>query len=140
MKTIKMRAGGRLSLIANDPHRWIEARKRVFARHGATDLADVMQILGASATEMGHMMGVSRQAVDQWLESGVPVNRVATIGQIAQAARALRDYFRAERIPQIAREPIPGLDGRTILEVARTEPRRIVELIEQTRSYIAPGA
>jgi hypothetical protein len=48
-------------------------------------------------------------------------------------------YFRPERIPQIVREPVPGLGGRTVLEVAKTDPQRIVELVEATRSYIPPG-
>jgi hypothetical protein len=48
----------------------------------------------------------------------------------------MRDYFRAERIPQIAREPQPGLGGRTVLEVVRDEPCRVVELLERTRSYV----
>jgi hypothetical protein len=49
-------------------------------------------------------------------------------------------YFRPERIPQLVTQPIPGLNGRSVLEVAKTQPRRIVELVEATRSYVPPAA
>jgi hypothetical protein len=126
--------------IPNQPMAWVKARERAFARRGAKDLADVMQIFGLGATATGRLFDVSRQAVDQWLVHGVPLGRLADVGQIAQAARALYTYFRPERIPQIVTEPIPGLGGRTVLDVAKTEPRRIVELVEATRSYVPPAA
>src|SRR5208282_420890 len=94
--------------IPNQPMAWIKARERAFARRGAKDLADVMQIFGLGATATGRLFDVSRQAVDQWLVHGVPLGRLADVGQIAQAARALNTYFRPERIPQIVMEPIPG--------------------------------
>jgi hypothetical protein len=126
--------------IPNEPMGWIKARERAYSRRGAKDLADVMRIFGLGATATGRLLSVSRQTVDRWLVHGVPLGRLADIGQVAQAARALCVYFRPERIPQIVAEPIPSLGGRTVLEVAKHEPRRVVELVEATRSYAPPGA
>lgn len=111
-------------------------RHRASARRGCEDLADIMQIFGLRATATGRLFDESRQVVDQWLTQGVPLARLADVGQIAQAARALHAYFRPECIPKIAAQPIPALGGRTVLEVAKDEPRRIVEIVEATRSYV----
>jgi len=139
MKIIRARVTRRLKPLANDPMRWIVAHEQAFKRRGARDLRDVMQIFSLSSTDTGRLLGVTRQAVDQFVQKGVPVNRLADVGQIAQAARMLDGLFRSERIPQIVREPVPGLDGRTVLDIAQTEPQRIIELIEATRSYIPPA-
>jgi hypothetical protein len=141
MRTIRVGNAGRtLKTVPNQPMPWIKARERAYARRGAKDLADIMRVFGLGATATGRLFDVSRQAVDQWLVGGVPLGRLADIGQVAQAARSLYTYFRPERIPQIVTQPIPGLDGRSVLDVAKTEPRRIVELVEATRSYVPPAA
>ena len=119
---------------------WIRARERAYSRRGAKDLGDTMRIFGLGQTAAGRLFGVSRQTVYRWLVQGVPLGRLADVGLIAQAARALYVYFRPERIPQIVTEPIPGLEGRSVLEVAKHEPRRVVELVEATRSYVPSGA
>jgi hypothetical protein len=139
MKVVRSRATRAFKGIPNEPLAWIRAREHAFQRRGAADLRDVMAIFALGPTAVGRLMDVSRQAVEQWLMHGVPVARLADVGQLAQAARAMHAYFRPERIPQIVREPVPGLGGRTVLEVAKTEPRRIVELVEATRSYIPPA-
>jgi transcriptional regulator with XRE-family HTH domain len=125
-----------LTTFPNRPAAWIKARERAFERAGAADLRDVMRIFGLRLTDAGRLVGVSRQAIEQWLSGGVPPGRVADVARLAQAARAMQAYFRPERIPQIARQPIPALDGRSVLEVAKSDPRRIVELVEATRSYV----
>jgi transcriptional regulator with XRE-family HTH domain len=135
VKTLRLRAAS-LTTLPNRPAAWIKARERAFERAGAADLRDVMQIFGLRLTDAGRLMGVSRQSVEQWLAGGVPPGRVADVARLAQAARAMHAYFRPERIPQIARQPIPALDGRSVLEVAKADPRRIVELVEATRSYV----
>jgi hypothetical protein len=140
MRLIRLESGRTLKTFPNTPMLWIKARERAFALGGAGDLSDIMRIFGLGATAAGRLFGVSRQAVDQWLAKGVPLGRLADVGAVAQAARALHGYFRPERIPQIVTEPIPGLGGRTVLEVAKNEPRRIVELVEATRSYVPPVA
>ena len=127
--------GLKLKTIPNKPMAWIKARERAYSRSGAKDLTDTMRIFGLGATATGQLFSVSRQTVDRWLVHGVPLNRLADVGQIAQAARALYVYFRPERIPQIVTESIPSLGGRSVLEVAKHEPRRVVELVEATRSY-----
>lgn len=139
MRLIRISNGKALKTIPNQPMPWIKARERAFSRRGGADLGDIMRIFGLGATATGRLFSVSRQAVDQWLIQGVPLGRLADVGQIAQAAHALHAYFRPERIPQLVAKPIPGLGGRTVLDVAKDEPRRIVELVEATRSYVPPA-
>jgi len=138
VKTLRLRQSS-VTTLPNRPAAWIKARERAFERTGAADLRDIMQIFGLRLTDAGRLMGVSRQAIEQWLSGGVPPGRVADVARIAQAARAMHAYFRPERIPQIARQPIPALDGQSVLEVAKRDPHRIVELVEATRSYVPVG-
>jgi hypothetical protein len=129
---------GALRFTRLDAARALHAHQRALERRGVADLTLVLQTFALRGAAAGELFGVSRQAVDHWLAKGVPVLRLADVGRAADAARAMRDYFREERIPQIAREPLPGLDGRTVLQVVRDEPRRVIELLERTRSYVPP--
>ena len=107
-----------------------------YGPRGAADLNAIAIVFNVSQAEIGTIFGVERQAVQQWFRHGVPAERRASVARVAQAARALHDYFKAGRIPQIVREPLPNQDGSTILDLARRDPLKIVELVRRTRSYV----
>jgi hypothetical protein len=111
-----------------------------YGKRGAVDLQAIASIFGLTHREIGELFGVERQAVQQWFKNGVPLLRVADVGRIAQAARALHDYFKPERIPQIVRQRVPAFRGKTVLDMARRDPSRIVELVAETRSYVPPAS
>lgn len=114
--------------------------ERVYARRGLRALSRIERAFALSKSAMGRLFGISRQAVDEWLAKGVPPSRAADAQRIADLAAALQRRFAPERLPQIARAPIPGLGGRSILDaLAADGPVPVIELLERAFSYI-PGA
>lgn len=111
--------------------------ERVYARRGLRSLAAIEHTFGLSKSALGRIFGISRQAVDEWLDKGVPAGRIADVQRLADLAHALKRRFIAERIPQIARAGIPGLGGRSILDAVATDgPVVVAELLERAFSYI----
>ena len=70
-----------------------------------------------SETELGRLFGVSRQAVGQWRERGVPSNRMAKVTTVAAIGDLLGHQLRAERIPGIARCPADAYGGLSMLDL-----------------------
>jgi hypothetical protein len=117
----------------------LAAHERVYQRAGEHDLAMIAATFQTSPPEIGQLFGgISRQAVGKWLESGVPSNRLAEVGRVADVARRLRQTFRRERIPAIVRQPNPGLDEKSVLEVL-AQPGgadRVNEALDRLTSYV----
>jgi uncharacterized protein (DUF2384 family) len=80
-------------------------------------LEEIQQVMGLSSADAAGLFGVTRQAVDQWRQNGVPADRVADVQRIRDVARALYEELIPERIPQVVRNPARGLGGRSILAV-----------------------
>ncbi len=96
-----------------------------------------MTVFGLSPEGAGRLFGISRQAVNLWLQRGVPAERLASVGRVADLGHRLTRTFRKERLPEIARTPMPGLGGRSILETIASEGIGPVdELIVRARSYV----
>lgn len=100
---------------------------------GSTSALDeLQQVLGLSGAETARIFGVSRQAVDQWRQNGVPSDRLADVERVRDVARVLYDELLPDRIPQVVRNPARSLGNRSILEVL-AEP----DGSEQVRAYLA---
>jgi hypothetical protein len=84
-----------------------------------TLLDPIAETLELTETELGGLFGVSRQAVGQWRERGVPSNRMATVTTVAAICDLLSHQLKGERIPGIARRPADAYDGLSILEMIR---------------------
>jgi DNA-binding XRE family transcriptional regulator len=82
-----------------------------------TLLDPVAETLELSETELGRMFGVSRQAVGQWRERGVPSNRMAKLATVAAICDLLHHQLKPERIPGIARRPAATYGGLSMLEM-----------------------
>jgi transcriptional regulator with XRE-family HTH domain len=80
-------------------------------------LREIMAALDLNLTDLGSLFGVSRQAVGQWLEQGVPSERQAKVATVAALCDLLERKLKPGRLPGVARRPARGYDGRTILEV-----------------------
>jgi hypothetical protein len=80
-------------------------------------LDPVAETLELSETELGRLFGVSRQAVGQWRDRGVPSNRMAKLATVAAICDLLRHQLKAERIPGIARRPAGAYGGLSMLEM-----------------------
>ena len=87
----------------------------------APSLGQIRGILDLSDPELARILGVTRQALEQWRKRGIPAERSADVDRLAAAADWLAEEVIAERIPQIVRTPVPALGGRTMLEYAREE-------------------
>ena len=87
-------------------------RKRVAAltaapagQLAAADLARALRVLDISMSEAGRLFGVSRSAVEQWLQRGVPPARLARAANLARIADILERNLKPERIAAVVREP-----------------------------------
>jgi transcriptional regulator with XRE-family HTH domain len=93
-----------------------------------------LQLTGA---ELADLFGVSRQAVEQWMGHRVPTERAADIDRLAEVTEELAKRFKAQRLPAIARGPLPLLDDRSILETLTTQGvQPLYEFFRRWASYI----
>jgi hypothetical protein len=110
-----------------------------FGGAAAAALADVRARLGLSWAHAGAIFGVSGQAVQQWVDRGVPLERVAAVDRVAELVAELGKRFKAPRLPAVVRAPLPILDGRTILETLASEGvAPVYEMFRRWASYV-PG-
>jgi hypothetical protein len=86
-----------------------------------TLLDPIADTLGLSETELGSAFGVSRQAIGQWRERGLPPARQEKAARIAAICDLLTHQLKAERIPGIARRPAPAYGGLTMLEMIEAD-------------------
>ncbi len=114
------------------------ALDRRVQRDSALELRMIAKTFGLTGTELGGLFRVSRQAVEGWEKTGVPVARADEISSIAEIASVLRRRFKPASIPRIAHGALPGLGGRTILETLATEcgPRDVFAMLERLRFYV----
>ncbi|MHB8139660.1 MAG: hypothetical protein ACYDHD_00135 [Vulcanimicrobiaceae bacterium] len=110
---------------------------RVYGKRGARSLARIAAIFGLSKTETGRLFGITRQAIDEWYIKGVPMSRIADVERTADLANAFHDQFKAERIPQIVRSPLPGIGNQAVLATIRDQgPVPVMEMLDRALSYI----
>lgn len=104
-----------------DEHRFEWIRKAlagiVLERKYAEPLQRSMAILQLTSTEVGEIMGVSRQAVDRWLRAGPPTDRLEKIGALAEIADILHYRLREGTPPFAVRMKSETYEDRNILEV-----------------------
>ncbi len=84
----------------------------------AGPLQRTVRLWDLSATQLGKMFGISRQAASKWLAEGVPASRRDQVALLGQATDLLDQWVKRERIPAVVRRPVEALGGRTRLEVA----------------------
>ena len=78
--------------------------------------------LELTETELGAMFGVSRQAVSQWREKGIPASRSDAVAHVLQTVDLLDRKLATGRLPLIARRPADRLGGRSLLEALSQDP------------------
>jgi hypothetical protein len=105
-----------------------EAQLRAFRRHVSSALSEtdpalerIRSLFDLSLTELGDLFGVSRQAVTQWMEYGIPEDRLAKVTTVAGIADLFDYRLRSERIPGIVRREAPAYGGLTALEMIKDD-------------------
>ena len=84
----------------------------------AGPLQRTVRLWDISATQLGRMFGVSRQAASKWLAQGPPAERREQVAVLGRATDLLDRWIKRERIPAVVRRPVESLGGRSRLEVA----------------------
>jgi DNA-binding XRE family transcriptional regulator len=86
-----------------------------------------------SETELGRLFGVSRQAVGQWRERGIPSNRMAKVTTVAAIADLLGHQLKPERVPGVARRPADAYGGLSMLDlIERNREDELLTLIRRS--------
>ena len=89
-------------------------------------------------TELGRLFGVSRQAVGQWRERGVPSARQEKVAAVASICDLLSHRLKPERIPGIARRPADVYGGLSMLEmIERDRHEELRELVRRSFDWAA---
>lgn len=116
-----------------------EAQFRAFRRHVIAALSEsdpalerIRQIFGLNLTQLGELFGVSRQAVSQWVDTGVPEDRLEKVAVVAAVADLLDYRLRSDRVPAVVRREAAAYGGSTALELIGQD--RHDELLELVRS------
>ncbi len=96
-------------------------------------LRRLMEAFELSKTELGSLFGVRRQAVDQWLERGVPSERQEKVQTLLAISDLLERKLKPGRLAGIARRPADAYGGKTMLEfIAADRHRELLELVRES--------
>lgn len=107
-----------------------------YHRNCATPLRRAMTTLDLSSGAFADLMGVTRQAVDKWLASGPPPQRLPKIGTIVEIADILRYRLREGMAPIVARRSAAAYGDRTMLDlIAADEHQWLLRDIEKMFDY-----
>ena len=107
-----------------------------FERRVDEPLRRAMATLALTSSDIAKTMGVTRQAVDKWLRSGTPSERLDSIGALAEIAEILRHRLRDGMPAVVARRPAHAYGGRSMLEmVADGEHRKLLESVRASFDY-----
>lgn len=95
-------------------------------------LLRVKSAFDLSTRELADLFGVSRQAVDQWAERGVPGDRQEKLGTVLAVLDLLERKLKSGRLPGVARRPADAYGGKTMLELIEDDRHR--ELLDIVRA------
>ena len=84
---------------------------------GGRGIERVMQLWGLSATELGRLFGVSRQAVTKWIDKGVPSDRAGQVADVEAMTDLLERHLKRDRVPAVVRREAPALGGHSLVEL-----------------------
>jgi hypothetical protein len=134
---ITVQAGSKYRSLRLNPEAVLKARARLMRRGGLLALMTIMEYLALSPEATGRLFGVSRQAVNLWLNTGVPADRRASVERVSSLTQLLTQTFKKERIPEIVREPMPGLADTSILStISESGAAPVFAMLDRARSYV----
>jgi transcriptional regulator with XRE-family HTH domain len=96
-------------------------------------LRRLIDAFGLSKTELASLFGVRRQAVDQWLERGVPSERQEKVQTLVAICDLLERKLKPGRLAGVARRRADAYEGKTMLElIAADRHRELLELVRDS--------
>ena len=91
-----------------------------------------------STAEAARLFGVTRQAMQQWLEGGVPAARHPKVLAVLRIADLLSRNIQPERIPGIVRSPASGFDAATMLQlIAQDRHQELLDSVARSFDWAA---
>ncbi|HWL90224.1 MAG TPA: hypothetical protein VNP90_02560 [Actinomycetota bacterium] len=100
--------------------------------HGS-ELGRVMAEWQLSISDVARLFTVTRQAVQQWLEDGVPAGRQPKLLQVLRIADLLQRNLQPSRIPAVVRSDAGAYGGRSMLElIAEDRHDELLESVERS--------
>jgi hypothetical protein len=113
---------------------WLELRREEGPLERAGHTFDL------TATDLGGLFGVSRQAIGQWEEQGIPPSRQPKALAVARIADLLERNLEPGRIPAIARTPAEAYQGRSMLEmIAEDRHEELLAHVSESFDWAAPA-
>ena len=105
-----------------------------------TGLERLMAAWQLSVTDVGRLFGVARQAVQQWLDDGVPPARQPKLGVVLRIADLLERNLQPERMPAVVRTPARAHGNRSILQaIGDDDHDRVLEVVARSFDWSATG-
>ncbi len=99
-------------------------------KHPLRRLIDAFEL---SKTELASLFGVRRQAVDQWLERGVPSERQEKVQTLIAICDLLERKLKPGRLAGTARRPADAYGDKTMLElIAADQHRELLALVRDS--------
>jgi hypothetical protein len=91
-----------------------------------------------SVSDVARLFGVARQAVQQWLDDGVPPARQPKLATILRIADLLDRNLLPERVPAVVRTPAAAYGDRSILQaIADDDHESVREVVERSFDWAA---
>lgn len=117
-------------------------RRNVSAALNETDppLERIRQVFDLSLTQLGNLFGVTRQAVTQWLEAGVPDERLEKVATVASIADLLDHQLKSERVPGIVRRDAEAYGGSSAIDLIReNRHHELMDTVRQSFDWAVPA-
>ena len=117
--------------------RFLRVTDRVlFERESAQPLEHAMKVLELTSTDMGRIMGVTRQAIEKWRLSGPPAERSSRLITIDEIATILQSRLKPGYVPTIVRRPARAFEHKSFLEVlAEGREDDVLEKVKESFDY-----
>jgi predicted transcriptional regulator len=121
-------AAAQLAAAQREGSAWLDEFAEHLDRHRAgQSLARTLAVWGLSQSQLADYFGVSRQAVNKWIEQGIPAERLETLADLAAATDLLVHYLQRDRIAAVVRRPIPALERSLLDLLAAGETRLLLQ-------------
>jgi hypothetical protein len=105
-----------------------------------SELARLMAGWQLSISDVARLFGVTRQAVQQWLDDGVPPARQPKLLQILRVGDLLERNLERPRIPAVVRADAGAYGGGSMLEmIAEDRHDDLLESVERSFDWASTG-
>lgn len=105
--------------------------------HNRLDAVEPLQMIAdvfvLSDTDLGRLFDVSRQAVAQWSDDGIPSARMSRVHTVQRICDILRREIQPDRIGAVVREAAAAYGDRSILEaIGAGDEEHVLVRLEET--------